>query len=156
MNNFFIYLPHKDGDWNKTLFFDGTLGRDLILWRGTANPIYYKSYKEAVQEAKKINKIISDYCQEQKKELFYVEVGNLTKLNKTSEFENSFPLDADHIPDEDKDIELINRFGQKSGVVTNFLRQEMLKGNMMVNPELKRWYYIPDSLFLQCKKSGLH
>jgi len=70
-------------------------------------------------------------------------------------FDTAFPFDEQYIPEIDRDVEFIYRDGSRTGVVTNFLRGEMLNGNMLsFNPHFLRWRYIPDSIYLKLKRES--
>lgn len=57
------------------------------------------------------------------------------------------------IPAINRDVQFVYRDGSTEGVVTNFLRQEKLKGNYCAMPHEKvRWRYIPDGTFLKIQK----
>lgn len=108
------------------------------------------------REDRKSLQLYVDALEEKRKSRKY-EIVDLSTFPKSTEFDEAFPFNSNHIPEDDHDVEFIYRDDTKLGVTTNFLRQEMLKGRFLtLCPEHVRWRYIPDSYFLQMKKQGYH
>ena len=171
---FFIYKKHPKNIWAHTDFFKGHTHTIPFnnLWSDYSEAMFFTNEIELQTTLNKIrlaimlhyDGLVKQFPQDEKKlaerlddALSDVMTGNLHDIPEPEGWNDSHPIDPDHIPDEDRDVEIIHRFGKREGVVTNFLRQEMLKGHYLGlenKSYLKRWRYIPDSYYLQIHRKS--
>lgn len=164
-----LYSTGKTYPEKKTecFYFGETYGG---LFSGFKSSLVFSDYLSAARKvseltqswAEEISKRIEDrtrypesYLKDQRMESVTYSVVDLREIPAPDSFNQANSFDI--IPDLDRDVEIIYRNGERDGVVTNFLRDEMLKGNYKtLNNQKARWRYVEDSLFLTYKKAGFH
>ncbi len=148
------------------VYYCSPMFRETNIFNGLQTFLDVEAYAAMKRLRDEHNKYIDEICEvykdnvhqlkslEERRNSVNFEVISLAMVPEHEDFQNGFPLDSTNIPDYNRDVSIIWRDGSRCGVVTNFLRDAMLKGDFL-HPDrgnFIRWTYIEDSIYLKLKK----
>ena len=133
---FFVYLDDDRGNWNWISFFLH-MKNGVPHWE--SHPKLVTEVDASVYQAAIINWLVETGFSDQAPS---IKIKSLKEITPPEGFDDAFPFDLEHIPDEGRDVIQIDRFGRETEYFTGFLRKEMLNGRFLgYNPEYVRWLY---------------